>query len=309
MKSFYEKETYSNEDILNIIETESEESIYLEFKDALALEKTDKKRMEISKDVAAFANSDGGIIIYGIKEASHKADQPSFINGDEYTKEWLEQVINSGVQRHIRDLRIFPMRIDNDIHKTIYIVKIPKSLDAPHISKDKRFYKRFNFESVSMEEFEVRQLYGRKVLSKLCIYDWGFTKSDPNEVSYTFEISIYNEGDVVESMYKLNLYLSNFESNSIDFSWDKNNTHYDYTWLEKNLVKISSVGTVPIYPSEKVNSFRINFSFKNGPSAESFGDVKVKIMLFYSAGEDEVEFSMRDLPNFDILGHKTAPKG
>lgn len=53
--------------------------------------------------------------------------------------------------------------------QTIYIVKIPYSYNTPHISKDKKYYKRYNFESVPMEEYEVRQLYERKSKSNLVI--------------------------------------------------------------------------------------------------------------------------------------------
>ncbi|MFN8349444.1 MAG: ATP-binding protein [Spirosomataceae bacterium] len=140
--------------------------MYLSGLQSLRIEKNDGKRKDIiSKDVASFANSDGGIIIYGIKEENHKAHSTTFINGNEFTKEWLEQVINSTIQRHIPDVKIYPIREAGRIEKTIYIVKIPKSLEAPHISKDQRFYKRFNFMSVPMEEYEIRQLYGR---TRLC---------------------------------------------------------------------------------------------------------------------------------------------
>ena len=44
-----------------------EESLSLEYKAADALERTDRKREQITKDVSAMANSDGGIMIYGLK--------------------------------------------------------------------------------------------------------------------------------------------------------------------------------------------------------------------------------------------------
>ena len=45
-----------------------EESLNLDYKAAGALAKTDGKKKEITKDVSAMANSDGGIIIYGVTE-------------------------------------------------------------------------------------------------------------------------------------------------------------------------------------------------------------------------------------------------
>ena len=45
-----------------------EESLAVEYKRADALAKTDGKKADITKDVSAFANSSGGVLIYGIAE-------------------------------------------------------------------------------------------------------------------------------------------------------------------------------------------------------------------------------------------------
>ena len=46
-----------------------EESLTLEYKRAAALDKKDdKKKAELTKDVSAFANSSGGVLVYGIAE-------------------------------------------------------------------------------------------------------------------------------------------------------------------------------------------------------------------------------------------------
>ncbi|WP_228414812.1 helix-turn-helix domain-containing protein [Chryseobacterium sp. G0201] len=45
-----------------------EENIHLDYKGAGSISKVNEKKKEISKDVSAFANSDGGTIIYGVRE-------------------------------------------------------------------------------------------------------------------------------------------------------------------------------------------------------------------------------------------------
>ena len=80
--NLFDKERYTFADIQYLIDNGVEESIHLDFKAAGALAKDDKKKNEIAKDVSAFANSDGGIIIYGISESGHKADSYSFVDGD-----------------------------------------------------------------------------------------------------------------------------------------------------------------------------------------------------------------------------------
>jgi hypothetical protein len=41
------------------------------------------------------------------------------------------------------------------------VVVVPQSFRAPHQASDKRFYKRFNFQSVAMEEYEIRDVSRR----------------------------------------------------------------------------------------------------------------------------------------------------
>ena len=54
------------QDIDQLIATQTQESLHLDYKDSRAIDKS--KREEISKDVSAFANADGGTIIYGVTE-------------------------------------------------------------------------------------------------------------------------------------------------------------------------------------------------------------------------------------------------
>lgn len=122
MKQFHLKQNYNIEDINAILLTNAEESTYLEFKKATSLNKGDKERKEIAKDISAMANADGGVIIYGIDEVDHKASEISFIDGREYTKEWIEQIIMSNTQRTLRSFKVIPIRVDNKIEQSIYIV-------------------------------------------------------------------------------------------------------------------------------------------------------------------------------------------
>ncbi len=146
------------EHIHNYISGEYEESIYLEFKNGSALRKNDSGKQEIAKDVSAFANSEGGVLIYGIEESNHIASKISPFDGNEFTKEWLEQVINNNNKRRIEGVIIDPIRID-DVSKSIYVVRIPKSPLRPHQTTAYRYYKRYKFSVIDMEEHEIRESY------------------------------------------------------------------------------------------------------------------------------------------------------
>lgn len=297
MKNHIEVE-FSNDYILSLIENEVEESIHLEFKEAAALGKSDGIKKEISKDIASFANSDGGIIIYGIKEENHRAHSLSFVNGNEFTKEWIEQLINSTIQRHIPDLKIYPVRFDSSIEKTVYVIQIPKSMEAPHISRDKRFYKRFNFESVYMEEYEIRQLYGRKSKSAIIIGGFRISQLDStiDSIQLRIEASIQNVGDIPESTYKLNLYFNNFNTH-IQLSWDPVEGNYGITRYnddDDERVKISTSKCPIIYPTETVDVLKINIQIKKQFIFETIEKLEMELKLFYENGEDEMKFNLKE---------------
>jgi len=142
-----------------------EENIHLDYKSAAALGTSEGKRKEIAKDISAFANSDGGIIIYGIREFQeeekrHMPEKIDPVNRKEFTKEWLEQVISGNIAPKIQDLKITPVTIDDSDDKVVYVVEIKKGNTA-HQSKDKRYYKRYNFESQMMDDWEIKDIINR----------------------------------------------------------------------------------------------------------------------------------------------------
>jgi hypothetical protein len=148
-------------DLQRLIDDEIQESLTLDYKHSPALAKDDRARDELCKDVSAFANSAGGQIIYGIPEKNQKP-QPldSGVPNDKITREWIEQVINSRVQPRIEGLVITPIPFDSS--HTGYVITIPQSsARAPHQAPDKKYYKRQNFHSVPMEDYEIRDTLRR----------------------------------------------------------------------------------------------------------------------------------------------------
>jgi hypothetical protein len=142
----------------SLIEDEIPESLTLDYKASPSLGKDNKQRDELCKDVSAFANSAGGQIIYGIEERDHK---PVKIDaGTPLPREWIEQVIDSNVQQRIEGLIITPIPLENGNHG--YVITIPQaSARAPHQAPDKKYYKRQNFQSIPMEDYEIRDALRR----------------------------------------------------------------------------------------------------------------------------------------------------
>ena len=83
------------------------ESLYIEYKASPAIDKKDDtKKLEMARDVSAFANADGGQIIYGMTEQDHEpAGIDAGIDPRAYPEIWFEQVLQQHVTPTISGLR------------------------------------------------------------------------------------------------------------------------------------------------------------------------------------------------------------
>lgn len=264
-----------------MISSNAEESVYLDFKAAVAL--SNDKKKDICKDVSAFANSDGGVIIYGINEVDHKADSFSFLDGDAITKEWLEQVLKDGIHRRVDGIGIYPIRVDNDINKTIYVVEVPVSTLAPHMIKDNRYYKRFNFMSVPMEEYEVRHTFERRQNAKLDFADWIFELQDEQnvlsdeEVRFDISFNIKNIGNFAADYYKLVCVVTG--AKGCEFLWSRD-AYYQSTRLSDRTNTISTSISTPIFPEEEVKVLDMALAVPAKIVIDVVKEIQMKLILY-----------------------------
>lgn len=147
-------------DVESLIKNQVQENVNLDYKRSISLENNEKNKNEISKDVSAFANSNGGKIIYGVEEENHLPKEIDDGIESEGKREWLEQVINSRIRPRIQNVVIQPIELEASPGKAIFAVEIPQGLTAYQAS-DYRYYRRFNFQSVPMHDYEVKMTINR----------------------------------------------------------------------------------------------------------------------------------------------------
>ncbi len=192
---------WTESELQSLIDSETPEAVTLEYKGSESLDKTDEKKREASKDISAMANSDGGVVIYGIQTYSAKGrkhvpeDFDKGIDPSQISIEWLEQVADSRIQPRIDGLRFqdIELKIARP-RKFTYLVYVPKS-NCAHQAADKRYHGRIERTTVALEDYQIRDINNR---SKHPVLMPHFTlttvgKGD-GQVAYNFEIYLENTG-------------------------------------------------------------------------------------------------------------------
>lgn len=125
---------------------------------------------EAAKYVSAFANSNGGILIYGIKENQTNKHLPGNIDSIDrktITKEWLEQILNNRIRPRIHGVKIHVVTIEDD--QVVYILEIPRG-ETAHQADDRRYYRRHNFSVEAMYDHEIRDVMNRQKAPQIKIH-------------------------------------------------------------------------------------------------------------------------------------------
>jgi len=135
-------------EIQKLIDGKIEESLTLEYKREISSNK------EIVKDVAAFANADGGTIIYGVLAEDKVPVGIAWIT-DTGVEERIQNVAMTAVQPVIESIKITRLPNPKNELEAIYVAKIPKSFAAPHMANN-LYYRRRGSVSVPMDDIDVR---------------------------------------------------------------------------------------------------------------------------------------------------------
>jgi len=250
-------------DLQRLIADGVEESVTLDYKGCDFFRKDDHKG--ISKHVSAFANSAGGTVVLGIIEDEDKRKPKTIDTGydpREVSKETLENVINTVIHRRIEGLFINPVELKSQSPgRYAYVICIPQSDRAPHQASDKKYYKRFNFQSVPMEEYEVRDLMFRQRVPIVTLASLRIEPFEPEDRKesrvwvYYLEPIVRNDGRTVAHQYGLEVRIPE----PLDGYWgvrpeDKERRRKDgKDWV------LFQQGTGPLFPSQKkvLHQFRV----------------------------------------------------
>jgi hypothetical protein len=151
-------EIRSFEVVERIVSLGLQENLYLEFKSGRP-QNYERFKDDIAQDVSAFANSDGGTLLVGIKENDNRAVEIDGVDEARFNRESLGQTIAHKVSPSIPGLRIEALSSGS---KTVLVISVPRSLAAPHQGPRHVYYRRHEFHCQPMAHYEIEDLRRRQ---------------------------------------------------------------------------------------------------------------------------------------------------
>jgi hypothetical protein len=154
----------SRADLDGLVRNQIPESMTLEYKESLLLDKPDERK-EFLRDITAFANTRQGHIVYGIREGRDKGVPGELcgmpvVNPDQW-KLRIENVIRDGIAPRLYGTQIGdPVAVGND--RFAVVIRVPRSFNAPHmvLLGDDRFYYRTNAGRERLDVTGLHTLFG-----------------------------------------------------------------------------------------------------------------------------------------------------
>lgn len=121
----------------------------------------DKSRPEIledlSKEVSAFANAEGGTLVIGMREEKRDKERVAAeldgFDGTQWPAQQLQQLLESNVQPHLVGLRVRYVPLDGG--RVAAVIDVPQGTTA-YQAADRRYYGRSEFEARPLPDHEVR---------------------------------------------------------------------------------------------------------------------------------------------------------
>ena len=144
-----------------LVENNAPESQFLDYKQILPLSKPDEKK-DFLKDVSAFANSDGGDMLVGIRSEEGVPEEIAGIPITEFDslRNTIEQILEHGLSPRLTSVQVISVPVSND--SIVMLIRVPKSWNAPHRVElgVERFYKRTSGRKYLMNVDELRAAFG-----------------------------------------------------------------------------------------------------------------------------------------------------
>lgn len=278
---------------------------------------SDDKR-NFSRALSGFANSDSGLIIWGIgapgSGASERSRHPiSPVRG---FAENLDSQISRAVNPYVNGVENFVVYEDEQRDLGYVITYIPRSFSAPHRAEYeglKQYYKRYGESFKICEHYELVYMFGQRQSPDLSVF-WSVdvdlphaTTSLPDLIPARLNLGVTNQGKAIASYacmrlrYKGNDFYSlssEEQSDLIHYSQPRKAARAHYT-----LITARALLGLVVYPGDYTYFF--SFSFQITRDDLKKGKLPKFEVTYDLFAED---FKSRSHEHFSIRGKKICEK-
>ncbi len=193
--------------ISNLATTGASESLHFDAK-RCSVPLSDDDKNNLATALSGFANSDGGVLIYGLVAAGgdKKKGIPDVVTKPEPIKNLnnLESELNSLVgqltEPPVSEVKVLTREYNNISNNGFILVYVPASDSGPHRSvRNREYYRRHGSGFYKMEHFELAEMFGRRRRPQLEMY-WNlklgpWSGAAPNRIfNVSFIVGLKNVG-------------------------------------------------------------------------------------------------------------------
>jgi len=175
LRSLYDS-LRTRQDLQKLISDREKESIHLEFKtkkDRSHGKLEDSERFQFSRALSGFANSDGGILVWGIEtdENEEAKELKPVTDIAEFHAAIKKSLLNS-TQAVVDNVLVDVISEDNSAGSGYLKCFIPASEKTPHraMLANREYYKRTTEGFYRLEHFDLEDMFGRRPHPSLTLY-------------------------------------------------------------------------------------------------------------------------------------------
>lgn len=193
----------SSDDVQRFVDEKREEDLHLEFKtkkDTRHGAPDPEDKGKFSKCLSAFANSDGGVLIWGVKtdhrDQVDRAADPRPIAEPEKFRARMQDTLLEATKPPVDGVITYAVVPANGGAGFVKCL-IPASDKTPHMANDNRYYRRTSNGSRQMEHYELEDMFGRRQRPALKLRI-ALMKTTFNDVPCeALELGLRNDGRIV----------------------------------------------------------------------------------------------------------------
>ncbi len=165
------------ERIKKYVEEGTQEDLHLDFKiySNLKKEQQNDPKRHFTKLASAFANSDGGIIVWGVDARKNQDGVDTAIEIKPFAEflAWcseLQSLTGKATVPIIDGIQHKPIAADSNSESGFVVSLVPVSESGPHmamLAKEYRYYKRSGDSCYKLEHFDLEDMFGRRPAPRL----------------------------------------------------------------------------------------------------------------------------------------------